>query len=86
MATKNKEIKHGAFCILSGSKTTKDAVYGAKIWHGQGTVNTGDMAVLLNWQGRETLVYLGNKVDSVPANPAKGQMGYDRYELVKLTK
>jgi hypothetical protein len=71
----------GAFGILSGSKKTNDAVYCAKMWHGQ-TVKAGDIVVLLNWKGHQTLVELGKKVDSVQADPSKGQMGYDRYELV----
>jgi hypothetical protein len=51
------------------------------MWHGQ-TVKKGDIVVLLNWKGHQTLIELGAKVDSVPADPAKGQMGYDRYEVV----
>jgi hypothetical protein len=82
MATKQETKKAvGAFGILTGSKKTNDAVYCAKMWHGQ-TVKAGDIVVLLNWKGHQTLVELGNKVDSVQADPAKGQMGYDRYELV----
>ena len=82
MATKQEAKKAiGAFGILSGSKKTNDAVYCAKMWHGQ-TVKKGDIVVLLNWKGHQTLIELGAKVDSVPADPAKGQMGYDRYEVV----
>lgn len=82
MATKQEAKKAvGAFGILSGSKKTNDAVYCAKMWHGQ-KVSEGDIVVLLNWKNHQTLVELGKKVDSVPADPAKGQMGYDRYELV----
>lgn len=82
MATKQETKKAvGAFGILSGSKKTNDAVYCAKMWHGQ-TVKAGDIVVLLNWKGHQTLVELGKKVDSVPADASKGQMGYDRYELV----
>ncbi len=82
MATKQETKKAvGAFGILSGSKKTNDAVYCAKMWHGQ-TVKAGDIVVLLNWKGHQTLVELGKKVDTVSADPAKGQMGYDRYELV----
>ena len=82
MATKADTKKAvGAFGILSGSKKTNDAVYCAKMWHGQ-TVKAGDIVVLLNWKGHQTLVELGKKVDSVQADPSKGQMGYDRYELV----
>ena len=82
MATKQEAKKAvGAFGILTGSKKTNDAVYCAKMWHGQ-TVKAGDIVVLLNWKGHQTLVELGKKVDSVQADPSKGQMGYDRYELV----
>jgi hypothetical protein len=82
LATKAETKKAvGAWGILSGSKKSNDAVYCAKMWHGQ-TVKAGDIVVLLNWKGHESLVELGSKVNSVPADPAKGQMGYDRYELV----
>ena len=82
MATKQETKKAvGAFGILSGSKKTNDAVYCAKMWHGQ-TVKAGDIVVLLNWKGHQTLVELGKKVDTDQADPSKGQMGYDRYELV----
>ena len=82
MATKQEAKKAvGAFGILTGSKKTNDAVYCAKMWHGQ-TVKAGDIVVLLNWKGHQTLVELGKKVDTVQADPSKGQMGYDRYELV----
>ena len=82
MATKQETKKAvGAFGILSGSKKTNDAVYCAKMWHGQ-TVKAGDIVVLLNWKGHQTLVELGKKVDTVKADPSKGIMGYDRYELV----
>jgi len=82
MATKQEAKKAvGAFGILTGSKKTNDAIYCAKMWHGQ-KVSEGDIVVLLNWKGHQTLVELGKKVDSVSADPSKGQMGYDRYELV----
>lgn len=82
MATKQETKKAvGAFGILSGSKKEGNAVYCAKMWHGQ-TVKAGDIVVLLNWKGHQTLVELGKKVDTVQADPSKGQMGYDRYELV----
>ena len=82
MATKQEAKKAvGAFGILTGSKKTNDAVYCAKMWHGQ-TVKKGDIVVLLNWKGHQTLIELGAKVDSVPADPSRGLMGFDRYEVV----
>ena len=86
MATKQETKKAiGAWGVLSGSKKTNDLVYCAKMWHGQ-KVSEGDIVVLLNWKGHQALIELGGKLDSVQADPTKGMMGYDRYEVVLNTK
>ncbi|ANH49548.1 hypothetical protein uvFWCGRAMDCOMC493_011 [Freshwater phage uvFW-CGR-AMD-COM-C493] len=78
----NKE-KVGAWAIISGSKKDKNAVYGAKVYEGQGVVKSGDLVSLVNWKGQATLVRIDKKVKTVGANPAKGEMAYTVYTIAK---
>ena len=60
---------------VSGSKATKDQVWGLKVWEGQ-EVKQGDLVILQNRFGQETLAVVGTFVKVVPSNRAKGEMGY----------
>ena len=81
MAT-NKE-KIGAWGLVSGSKKTKDAVYGAKIFDGIGDCKKSELVKLINRYGASTLVRIDKKVKTVGANPVKGEMGYTLYSIEK---
>ena len=92
MATKAKQTTPqqtkaiGAWGVLSGSKKTNDIVYCAKIWHGQEVETVeGDIVILLNWKGHQALIQLGEYIEEVQADHTKGQMGYDKYEVVLNT-
>ena len=73
---------HGNWTILSGSKATKDATYGARLWKVEGSrVKSGDIVALTNWKGQTTLVQVGEKVKDVAADLAKGQMASEVWTI-----
>ena len=72
---------YGEWCILSGSKKDNDAIYGARIWEGQ-TVKSGDLVVLVNWKGHESMTVLGDKGETVKGNPQRGKIGYTKWSVV----
>jgi hypothetical protein len=78
----NKE-KVGAWGIISGTKKDKNAVYGVKVFDGQGNCSKGDLVQVVKWNGQATLVRIDKKVKTVGANPAKGEMGYTLYSIEK---
>ena len=82
MAT-NKEEKIGAWGLVSGSKKTSDAVYGVKIFDGQGDCKKSEIVKVINRWGNSTLVRIDKKVKTVGANPVKGEMGYTLYSVEK---
>ena len=80
MATNEKQ---GAWGLVSGSKKTKDAVYGVKVYDGQGTPKKSELVKVINRWGNSTLVRIDKKVKTVGANPVKGEMGYTLYSIEK---
>jgi len=80
MATKEKI---GAWGLVSGSKKTGDAVYGAKIFDGLGDCKKSELVKLVNRFGTPALVRIDKKVKAVGANPVKGEMGYTLYSIEK---
>lgn len=81
MADKEKLV--GAWAIISGTKKEKNAIYGAKVYDGQGSPKAGDLVSLVNWKGQSSLVRIEKKVKAVGANHAKGEMGYTVYTIAK---
>ena len=73
----------GAWAIISGTKKEKNAIYGAKVYDGQGNPKAGDLVSLVNWKGQASLVRIEKKVKAVGANVAKGEMGYTVYTIAK---
>ena len=82
MAT-NKQEKIGAWGLVSGSKKTGDAVYGVKLFDGQGEPKKSELIKVINRWGNSTLVRIDKKVKTVGANPVKGEMGYTLYSVEK---
>lgn len=82
MAT-NKEEKIGAWGLVSGSKKTGDAVYGVKLFDGQGEPKKSELIKVINRWGNSTLVRIDKKVKTVGSNPVKGEMGYTLYSIEK---
>jgi len=64
--------------IISGSKQEKNAVFGLKIWDGQGVVKSGEIVRVMRWNGQESLISVGVKVKTV-AKTLKTN-GYTLYE------
>lgn len=79
MAT--NQYKIGNWGIISGSKKDKTAVYGVKLWNGQGAVKTGEIVRVINWKGQESLVALGVKVKAVAETVET--KGYTLYAIAK---
>lgn len=73
------QYKIGNWGIVSGSKKDKTAVYGVKVWNGQGTVKQGEIVRVINWKGQESLVSLGVKVKAVAETVET--KGYTLYAL-----
>lgn len=73
------QYKLGSWGIISGSKKDKTAVYGIKVWDGQGVVKKGEIVRVMNWKGQESLVALGVKVKSVAKTVEAN--GYGLYAL-----
>ena len=82
MAT-NKQEKIGAWGLVSGSKKTGDAVYGVKLFDGQGDAKKSELIKVVNRWGNSTLVRIDKKIKTVGANPVKGEMGYTLYSVEK---
>ena len=80
MAT-NEKI--GSWGLVSGSKKDKNAVYGVKVYDGQGTPKKSELVKVINRWGNSTLVRIDKKVKTVGANPVKGEMGYTLYSIEK---
>lgn len=79
IATTNNQYKLGNWGIISGSKRDKTAVYGVKVWNGQGVVKSGEIIRVMNWKGQESLVAVGTKVKAVAETVET--KGYGLYEL-----
>jgi len=75
--------KIGAWGLVSGSKKTKDAQYGVKVYDGQGSPKKGELVKVINRWGNSTLVRIDKKVKTVGANPVKGEMGFTLYTIEK---
>lgn len=83
MATK-KEEKLGAWALVSGSKKDRNAVYGVKVWAGQGATTKGEIVKVINRFGQTTLVRLDAEIGHpVGSNLGKGEMGYTLYSVEK---
>jgi hypothetical protein len=78
------QYKIGNWGIVSGSKKDKTAVYGVKVWNGQGVVKNGEIVRVLNWKGQESLVAIGALVK--PVAETVETKGYGLYKLATKAK
>ena len=65
-------------------KTVK--TYGAKVWSGQGELESGDVVECLNWKGQGSLQLLDEWLEAVDSDFSKGEMGYEVWSIKPVAK
>jgi len=75
----------GAWKVL-GESPEGTKIFGAKIWEGQ-AVEDGDIVRLLKWNGQASVQrVVGEALESVEPDYAKGTMGYTVYAVEPVAK